>query len=73
MRIFVAGGSGTIGISLVRALTASGHSVTALTRSSGKQSELRSLGATPAFADALDRPHSLQQLRPRVRRMSFMS
>ena len=55
MRIFVAGGSGTIGIPLVRALTASGHSVTALTRSSDKQSELRSLGATPAFADALDR------------------
>ena len=29
--------------------------MTALTRSSGKQSELRSLGATPAFANALDR------------------
>ena len=55
MRIFVAGGSGAIGIPLVRALAASGHSVTALTRSSGKQSELRSLGATPAFANALDR------------------
>jgi nucleoside-diphosphate-sugar epimerase len=56
MRIFVAGGSGAIGIPLVRALTASGHSVTALTRSPGKKSGLRSLGATPAFANALDRP-----------------
>jgi 2-alkyl-3-oxoalkanoate reductase len=55
MRIFVAGGSGTIGIPLVRALVAAGHQVTALTRSPGKQSELRVLGATPAVADALDR------------------
>jgi nucleoside-diphosphate-sugar epimerase len=55
MRIFVAGGSGTIGIPLVRALVASGHEVTALTRSSNKEAMLRSLGATPAVADALDR------------------
>jgi len=55
MKIFLAGGSGTIGIPLVRALVASGHEVTALTRSPGKQAELRALGATPAVADALDR------------------
>jgi 2-alkyl-3-oxoalkanoate reductase len=55
MKIFLAGGSGTIGVPLVRALVASGHEVTALTRSSGKQAELRALGATPAVADALDR------------------
>jgi len=55
MRVFVAGGSGTIGIPIVRALLAAGHQVTALTRSSRKQSELRALGATPAVADALDR------------------
>lgn len=54
MRVFVAGASGTIGIPLVRALVAAGHQVTALTRSLGKQDELRRLGATPAFADALD-------------------
>ena len=54
MKIFVAGASGTIGIPLVRALVAAGHQVTALTRSPGKQDELRRLGATPALADALD-------------------
>jgi nucleoside-diphosphate-sugar epimerase len=54
MRIFIAGGSGTIGIPLVRALVAAGHEVTALTRSAGKQAELRALGATPAVADALN-------------------
>jgi nucleoside-diphosphate-sugar epimerase len=55
MNIFIAGGSGTIGIPLVRTLVAGGHQVTALTRSPGKQGELRALGATPAVADALDR------------------
>lgn len=55
MTVFVAGGSGAIGIPLVRALVARGHQVTALTRSAGKQEALRALGATPAVADALDR------------------
>ncbi len=54
MKVFIAGGSGTIGIPLVRALVASGHEVAALTRSAAKQAELRALGATPAIADALD-------------------
>jgi nucleoside-diphosphate-sugar epimerase len=54
MRVFIAGASGTIGIPLVRALVAAGHEVTALTRSPGKQDELRRLGATPALADALN-------------------
>jgi nucleoside-diphosphate-sugar epimerase len=55
MNVFVAGGSGTIGVPLVRALVASGHQVTALTRSAGKQEELRALGAAVAVADALNR------------------
>jgi len=54
VRVFVAGASGTIGIPLVRELVAAGHEVTALTRSPGKQDELRRLGAIPALADALD-------------------
>jgi nucleoside-diphosphate-sugar epimerase len=54
LRIFVAGGSGAIGVPLVRALVEAGHQVTALTRSVGKQQALRALGATPAVADALD-------------------
>src|SRR5581483_1395480 len=55
MKVFVAGGTGTVGVPLVRALVAAGHDVTALTRSSGKVPELRALGAEAAVADALDR------------------
>ena len=55
MNLFIAGGSGAIGIPLVRALVAVGHQVTALTRSPSKQAELRALGARPAVAVALDR------------------
>jgi nucleoside-diphosphate-sugar epimerase len=55
MRVFVAGGSGTIGIPLVRALMAARLQVTALTRSVNKQDELQALGASVAVADALNR------------------
>jgi nucleoside-diphosphate-sugar epimerase len=55
MNVFVAGGSGTIGIPLVRALVAAGHQVTALTRSTSKQDGLHALGASVAVADALNR------------------
>jgi nucleoside-diphosphate-sugar epimerase len=54
MRVFLAGGSGAIGVPLIRALTAAGHQVTALTRFAANASTLRALGATPAVADALD-------------------
>ena len=53
--IFVAGGSGAIGVPLVRGLVAAGHQVTALTRSESKRGELQALGASVAVADALDR------------------
>jgi 2-alkyl-3-oxoalkanoate reductase len=55
MNVFVAGGSGTIGLPLVKALAAAGHRVTALTRSSGKVDALRATGASVAVADALSR------------------
>jgi 2-alkyl-3-oxoalkanoate reductase len=54
MRVFVAGGSGTIGVPLVRELVRAGHDVFAATRTAGKQSMLSSLGATPIVVDALD-------------------
>jgi nucleoside-diphosphate-sugar epimerase len=54
MNIFVAGGTGTIGVPLVRALLAAGHQVHSLTRSASKADEIRALGAQPAIADALD-------------------
>jgi nucleoside-diphosphate-sugar epimerase len=53
MNIFVAGGSGTIGIPLVRSLVAAGHQVTALTRSLSKHDE-SAPGASVAIADALN-------------------
>jgi len=55
MKVFVAGGSGTIGVPLVRALVAAGHEVTALTRSMSKRDELVAEGASVAVADALNR------------------
>jgi nucleoside-diphosphate-sugar epimerase len=54
MKILVAGGSGTIGSPLVRALVSAGHRVFASTRSREKQSLIQSLGATPVLMDALD-------------------
>ena len=55
MNVFIAGGSGTIGFPLVRSLVASGHQVTALSRSAARHAELRDIGASVAVADALDR------------------
>ncbi len=54
MNVFLAGGSGAIGVPLIRQLVAAGHQVTASTRSQEKASQLRALGATPAIVDALD-------------------
>ena len=54
MNVFLAGGSGAIGVPIVRALVAGGHQVTALTRTAANEPMLRALGATPAVADALD-------------------
>ncbi|HEY6615313.1 MAG TPA: NAD-dependent epimerase/dehydratase family protein, partial [Vicinamibacterales bacterium] len=54
MNVFVAGGSGTIGVPLVRGLVARNHRVFATTRSPAKQTMIRSLGATPVLIDALD-------------------
>jgi len=55
VKIFVAGGSGAIGVPLVKALVAAGHQVATLTRSAGRRAELQALGASVAVADALDR------------------
>jgi nucleoside-diphosphate-sugar epimerase len=67
MKIFVAGGSGTIGLPLVRALVTAGNEVTALTRGPSKRDVLRASGASVAIADALDRDAlvaALVQARP---------
>lgn len=55
MNVFAAGGSGAIGIPLVRALITAGYQVTALTRSGAKQDQLRAMGASVVIGDALNR------------------
>ena len=54
MKVFVAGATGVLGRQLVPQLVARGHEVVGMTRSASKQDLLRSLGARPVVADALD-------------------
>lgn len=54
MKVFVAGATGALGKQLVPQLVAKGHEVVGMTRSPEKQDLVRSLGARPVVADALD-------------------
>jgi 2-alkyl-3-oxoalkanoate reductase len=54
MKIFVAGATGALGRQLVPRLVANGHDVTGMTRTESKRDLVRSLGARPVVADALD-------------------
>jgi nucleoside-diphosphate-sugar epimerase len=54
MKIFVAGATGVLGRELVPRLVARGHEVVGMTRTASKQDLVRSLGARPVVADALD-------------------
>jgi nucleoside-diphosphate-sugar epimerase len=54
MKVFVAGASGVLGRALLPQLVAQGHEVVGMTRSGSKQDLIRSLGARPVVADALD-------------------
>jgi nucleoside-diphosphate-sugar epimerase len=54
MKIFVAGATGALGSALVPQLVARGHEVVGMTRTASKQDLVRSLGARPVVADALD-------------------
>jgi 2-alkyl-3-oxoalkanoate reductase len=54
MKVFVAGATGVLGRALVPQLVARGHEVVGMTRSAAKQDLVRSLGARPVVADALD-------------------
>ncbi|HEX6533892.1 MAG TPA: NAD-dependent epimerase/dehydratase family protein [Gemmatimonadaceae bacterium] len=53
-RIFVAGATGVIGVRLVPLLVAAGHTVAGMTRTPGKASSLRALGAEPVVCDVYD-------------------
>ncbi len=54
MKVFVAGATGALGRALVPQLVARGHEVIGMTHSGSKQDLVRSLGARPVVADALD-------------------
>ncbi|MGH3261251.1 MAG: NAD-dependent epimerase/dehydratase family protein, partial [Trebonia sp.] len=54
MKVFVAGATGVLGRALVPRLLARGHEVVGMTRSASKRDLVRSLGARPVLADALD-------------------
>jgi nucleoside-diphosphate-sugar epimerase len=54
MKVFVAGGGGSVGRPLVRQLIAAGHQVVATTRSGRHVGDLRALGAETAIVDGLD-------------------
>lgn len=51
MRVFVLGGTGSIGAPVVRALVARGHGVLALARSEASAQRLAAFGATPIAGD----------------------
>lgn len=54
MRIFLAGASGVIGVRLAPRLIGAGHAVAGMTRTPGKASALRELGAQPVVCDVFD-------------------
>jgi nucleoside-diphosphate-sugar epimerase len=54
MKVLVAGATGALGRPLVRQLAERGHEVFGTTRSESKADLIRSLGAKPVVADALD-------------------
>ena len=54
MKVFVAGATGVLGRALIPQLVARGHEVVGMTRTASKQDLVRSLGARPVVADALD-------------------
>jgi nucleoside-diphosphate-sugar epimerase len=60
MKVFVAGATGALGKQLVPMLVEHGHEVTGMTRTPVKEEQIRSMGARPAIADALD-PEAVAQ------------
>lgn len=54
MKVFVAGATGALGKQLLPMLVEDGHDVVGMTRSEGKRTMLRDLGAQPVVVDALD-------------------
>jgi uncharacterized protein YbjT (DUF2867 family) len=60
MKVFVAGGTGVLGVRLVPLLVDAGHEVVGTTRSPAKAAVLAELGATPVTCDVYDREHLIE-------------
>jgi UDP-glucose 4-epimerase len=60
VKIFVAGGTGVLGVRLVPLLVDAGHQVVGTTRSPAKSDLLAELGATPVVCDVYDREHLIE-------------
>jgi nucleoside-diphosphate-sugar epimerase len=63
MRIFLAGGTGALGRSLIPRLARRGHHIVATTRNPEKFERLRTLGAEPVVMDGLDREAVMDAVR----------
>jgi len=59
MRVFITGGTGTIGQAIIKELRRGGHEVTGFSRSEVSDTKLKAIGATP-HRGALDQPASYQ-------------
>jgi len=59
MRVFITGGTGTIGEAVIKELCRAGHAVRGLSRSEASDAKLRALGAMP-HRGLLDQPASYQ-------------
>ncbi|MFE5670944.1 NAD-dependent epimerase/dehydratase family protein [Agromyces sp. NPDC056523] len=55
MKVLIAGGTGTLGMPIVRSLLEAGHSVAGIARTPEGADRLRAVGATALAADAMDR------------------
>jgi nucleoside-diphosphate-sugar epimerase len=60
VRIFIAGGTGVLGVRLIPLLVDAGHHVVGTTRSPAKADLLTQLGATPVTCDVYDREHLIE-------------
>jgi uncharacterized protein YbjT (DUF2867 family) len=60
VKLFVAGGTGVLGVRLVPLLVDAGHDVVATTRTPAKAALLTELGATPVVCDVYDRERLIE-------------
>jgi uncharacterized protein YbjT (DUF2867 family) len=60
VKIFLAGGTGVLGVRLIPLLVDAGHEVVGTTRTPAKADLLAELGATPVMCDVYDREHLIE-------------